>query len=113
MYISKTFTHLCFYVVTKLQSGASVSCGHISFLVYFPFNRFIVKEESTGASYFTTFQTNYKQYIPACYLSDFDHKICLKEKFTSEAHAKMGLRTYQRSAADMPLPSVHSDIKES
>ena len=31
----------------------------------------------------------------------------------SEAHAKMGLRTYQRSAADMPLPSVHSDIKES
>jgi hypothetical protein len=99
--------------VTKLQSGASVSCGHISFLVYFPFNRFIVKEESTGASYFTTFQTNYKQYIPACYLSDFDHKICLKEKFTSEAHAKMGLRTYQRSAADMPLPSVHSDIKES
>ena len=59
--------------------------------------------------YSTTFQTKYKQYIPACYLLDFDHKNCLKEKFTSEAHAKMGLRTYQRGAADMPLPSVHSD----
>ncbi|KAH3716097.1 hypothetical protein DPMN_058814 [Dreissena polymorpha] len=32
--------------------------------------------------------------------------------YDQEAHAKMGLRTYQRGAADMPLPSVHSD-KES